>query len=64
MFGYLVKTLTIFMVFTDTVSQTTLDQNHKMGVGGQKDVGGCYTSAGFEWCGYRRCVKWLDFCRV
>ena len=64
MFGYLVKTLTMFMVFTDTVSQTTLDQNHKMGVGGQKDVGGCYTSAGFEWCEpLERCVRpWVNSC--
>ena len=42
------KTLTMFMAFTDITAQATLGQ--QQGVGGQKDAGGCYTGAGFCKC--------------
>jgi hypothetical protein len=59
MFGLLVKTFTMFITFTGISAQTPQQM-----VGGQKDVGGCYTSAGFEWCdSLDRCVRpWVNSC--
>ena len=59
MFGLLVKTVTMFMAITDVSAQTPQQM-----VGGQKDVGGCYTGAGFEWCdALDRCVRpWVNSC--
>ena len=56
MFGLLMKTFTMFMAFTDVAPQHML--------GGQLDKDGCYTGAGFEWCGsLDRCVRpWVNSC--
>jgi len=62
MFGLLVKTITMFMAFTDVSAQATPGQQHM--VGGQLDKEGCYTGAGFEWCEpLERCVRpWVNSC--
>ena len=34
-------------------------------LGGTKDVGGCYTGAGYEWCPTDKCVRlWITPCKV
>ena len=57
MFGSIMKSLTVFLAFTTGCSQM---------VGGTKDVGGCYTGAGYEWCEpMNKCVRpWITPCKV
>ena len=57
MFGLVMKVVTIFLSFTAGCSQM---------LGGTKDVGGCYTGAGFQWCEpLNKCVRpWLEPCKV
>ena len=57
MFGSIMKSLTIFLAFTTGSSQM---------LGGTKDVGGCYTGAGYEWCEpMNKCVRpWITPCHV
>ncbi len=57
MFGFLIKSLTVFLAFTTGYSQM---------VGGTKDIGGCYSGAGFQWCEpMNKCVRpWITPCHV
>ena len=49
MFGSIMKSVTVFLAFTTGFSQM---------LGGTKEVGGCYSGAGYEWCeAMNKCVE-------
>ena len=66
MFGFLMKSLTVFLAATTGSSQVLHSVDGIKSVGGTKDVGGCYSGAGYVWCEpMNKCVRpWITPCRV